>query len=98
MKIFQKIELAGEDVQSYTRSGMFFDNDVVADVGDGAVVAVGGPVDHEIYTGMKDLNLRKLTTPQSAGDVVAFVDYVGINKVTTMGVQYFVGDSFRLVA
>lgn len=93
MKIFQKILLAGEDVQTYTRSGMYYNEEVPADIHDGAVVAVGGPVDHEVYgPNVKDLNVRELTTPEADTDFVAFVDYVGVNKVDTMGVRYYVGD------
>ena len=97
MKLFQKIELAGEDVQTLTRSGRFYANNadgelVPADVHDGAVVKVGKPIDHDVWDGMKDLNVRELTTPTATNDLVAFVDYVGISKAKVMGVTYYVGD------
>lgn len=98
MKMFNKIALAGEDVQTYTRSGRFYNGDEVADIHDGAVVKVGGPVDHEVYAGVKDLNVCKLTAPEAVTDLVAFVDYVGVSRARVMGVTYYVGDSQRLVA
>ncbi len=99
MKMFNKIALAGEDVQTYTRSGRFYGADGnPAEIFDGAVVAVGGPVDHEVYDNTKDLNVSKLTAPATVKDIVGIVDYVGINKADVMGVTYYVGDSQRLVA
>lgn len=96
--IFQKIALAGEDVQTLTRSGRYYEDDKVADIMDGRLVKVGGPIDHDVYTGMKDLNVRKLTKPEAVTDLIGIVDYVGISKADVMGVRYYVGDSFRLVA
>lgn len=94
MKIFQKIALAGEDVQTLTRSGMFFNGEnKPTDVEDGAVVVMGDPIDHAVYAGMKDLNVRKLTAPAKATDKVVLVDYVGVSKADVMGVRYHVGDS-----
>lgn len=93
MKIFQKIALAGEDVQTFTRSGMFFDADGnPADVEDGAVAVLGDPIDHEVYNGIKDLNVRKLTAPEAATDKIVLVDYVGVSKADVMNVRYHVGD------
>lgn len=91
-KIFQKIALAGEDVQTLTRSGRFYNGDEVADIHDGALVKVGGPVTHDAFAPIMDLNVRKLTAPTAVTDLVAFVDYVGISKADVMGVRYNVGD------
>lgn len=99
MKIFQKILLAGEDVQSYTRSGRFYDaDDKVAEVDDGAIVVMGDLDESAVYANTKDLNVRKLTAPAAVTDDVVIVDYVGTQSATVNGVVYKVGDSFRLVA
>lgn len=95
MKIFQKILLAGEDVQSYTRSGRFYDaNGKAAEVEDGALVVVGDLDESAVYANTKDLNVRKLSTPAKVTDEVAIVDFVGVNEADILGVRYR-GDSSK---
>lgn len=93
MYLFQKIIMASEDTQSYVRSGRFYDGDEVAEVQDGSFVVMGDSVEHEVYTGTPDLNVRKLTAPDAVTDNVVVVDYVGVSHADVVGVRYRVGDS-----
>lgn len=98
MQMIQKIQMASEDVKSYLHTGVFYNTgDVPADVGDGAIVVVGDLLAHDVYTGMKDLNKRKITAPTEKTDRVAIIDHVGISEADVMGVNYRVGDSFDLL-
>ena len=93
MQMIQKIQMASEDVKSYLHTGVFYNNgDVPADVGDGAIVVVGDLLDHDVYSGMKDLNKRKITAPAEKTDRVAIVDYVGVSEADVLGVNYRIGD------
>ena len=98
MQMIQKIQMASEDVKSYLHTGVFYAEDEPAEVCDGGVVVVGELLDHDVYTGLKDMNKRKLTAPEAVTDKVAIVDYVGVNQVDVMGVTYRIGDSFDFVA
>ena len=49
MKIFQKIQMASEDVKSLLKTGVFYANGEVAATHDGALVHVGDPVEHDFY-------------------------------------------------
>lgn len=92
MKLFQKVLMASEDVQSYVQSGRFYDSGEVAAISNGACVVAGDLEDHEVYTGAKDFNVRKLATPAAQTDKVVFVDYVGVSEVDVVNVRYRVGD------
>ena len=93
MQMIQKIQMASEDVKSYLHTGVFYNTgDVPADVGDGAIVVVGDLLDHDVYTGMKDLNKRKITAPTEKTDRVGIVDYVGVSEADVLGVTYSIGD------
>lgn len=93
MKIFQKIQMASEDVKSLLKTGVYYASGNPAQIHDGAVVVVGDPLDHELYASMKDLNNRKLTAPVATTDkMVGFVDYVGVSQANVMDVTYRIGD------
>lgn len=93
MKIFQKIQMASEDVKSYLKTGVFYADNVEAPIHDGALVHVGDPVEHDLYGAMKDLNARKIEAVTSATDkLMGFVDYVGVSQADVMGVTYRIGD------
>lgn len=94
MKLFQKIQMASEDVKSYLHTGVFYDTgDDLAPVDDGACVVVGDLEDHDTYANVKDLNARKIKAPAATTDKVAIVDYVGVSQADVMGVVYRIGDS-----
>lgn len=93
MKLFERVNMASNDVQSYVRSGRFYDGDETAPVNDGAVVVVGDLEPHEVYQNTKDLNTFKLTAPKAVTDRVCLVDYVGVSSADVVGVKYRVGDS-----
>lgn len=88
MKIFQKNLMASEDVQSFLGTGVFYDGEATAPIHDGAAVVVGDIEAHSVYTNMKDVNVRKLTAPEAATDVVAIVDYVNRSEGEIMGNTY----------
>lgn len=92
MRLMQKIQMASEDVKSYLHTGVFYDNDALAPVADGACVVVGDLEDHDTYKNMKDINARKITAPKAQTDKVAIVDYVGVSQADVMGVIYRIGD------
>lgn len=92
MYIFQKVNMASEDVQAYTRSGRFYDGEETAETQDGAVVVIGDLVEHEVYTGTKDLNVFKISAPTAVTDSIALVDYVGVSRADVVGVSYNIGD------
>lgn len=99
MKIFQKIQMASEDVKSLLKTGVFYAEGVEAVTHDGALVHIGDPVDHDLYSSMKDLNARKIEAVTSATDkLMGFVDYVGVSQADVMGVTYRIGDKTAGVA
>lgn len=93
MKIFQKIQMASEDVKSYLHTGVFYSSSQPAPVDDGACVVVGALMDHDVYPNTKDINVRQITAPAATTDVVSIVDYVGVSQADVMGVTYRIGDS-----
>lgn len=74
------------------KAGVFYAEDEVAEVEDGAVVSIKQPLDHDLYVGMKDLNARKITAFDAAAPIYGVVDYVGVSHADVMGVMYRVGD------
>jgi len=88
MKLFEKILMASEDVQSYLVSGR---NDA-AEMADGLVVTIGDLCNHEVYAGLKDMNTRAVVAGMQAGKRYGIVDYVGVNEADIMGVRYRVGE------
>ena len=92
MQMFQKIQMASEDVKSYLHTGVFYNEDDPAEVFDGAVVVVGELLDHDMYANTKDFNKHKLTAPAAKTDTVGIVDYVGVPTADVRGVQYRVGE------
>ena len=93
MKLFEKIRMASEVVDSYLVSGR---NDA-AEMWDGAVVTIGGLVDHEVYANVKDMNTRAVELGMQAGKCYGIVDYVNVNQVdlyanTNSPVTYREGD------
>lgn len=92
MYIFQKVNMASEDVQSYVRSGRFYDGENTAETQDGAIVTVGELDNHEVYQNTKDLNVYKISAPTAVTDSVCIVDYVGVSSADVVGVKYRVGD------
>ena len=93
MKIFQKIQMASEDVKSLLKTGVFYANGEVAATHDGALVHVGDPVEHDLYSSMKDLNARNITAYDEKAPTYGVVDYVGVSHADVMGVNYRIGDS-----
>ena len=60
-KNFSKSLMASEDIQSLMYTGVFFDgSDTEAECHNGALVVKGGIMDHSVYEGMKDPNVRKI--------------------------------------
>ena len=88
MKIFQKNLMASEDVQSFLGTGVFYDGAEKAAIHDGAAVVVGDIEAHSVYANMKDVNVRKITAPESETDVVAIVDYTNRSEGKIMDVTY----------
>ena len=93
MKMFNKIIMTSEFDVSKLKAGVFYDgSDAQAEVEDGAFVSVLGLEDHDLYTGMKDFNARKLTAFDGTSPIYGFIDYVGVSHADAMGVNYRVGD------
>lgn len=67
-------------------------NGADAPVEDGALVSIGELRDHDLYTGMKDLNARNGQAFNDAMPIYGFVDYVGVSHADVMGVNYRIGD------
>lgn len=88
MRMFQKNLMASEDVQSFLGSGVFYDGGSTAAIHDGAAVVIGDLEDHAVYSGIKDINVRKITAPSAATDVVAIVDYTNRSEGDIMGNTY----------
>lgn len=88
MKLFQKNLMASEDVKAMLGSGKFYNEDVLADIHDGAVVVEGDLENHAVYAGLKDINVRKITAPTAKTDKVVIVDYVGVSEGNINGVLY----------
>jgi hypothetical protein len=88
-KLFWKNQMASEDVNSLLISGRFYnDEDVIAEVHDGAIVVIGDLEDHALYEGVKDLNVRKITAPEATTDAIAIVDIVNVSEGEIKGVVY----------
>ena len=87
MKLFEKIRMASEDVQSYLVTGRCEN-----ELGDGDIVTIGELCDHEVYAGMKDMNAHKIEAGYTAGKPFGIVDYVGVSEPMVQGVRYRVGD------
>lgn len=93
MKIFNKIIMASEGEINMLKDGYFVDsNGDDAAVEDGALVSIKGLRDHDLYTGMKDLNAREITAFDEDAPIYGVVDYVGVSQPDVMGVIYRVGD------
>ena len=88
MRMFQKNLMASEDVQSFLGSGVFYDGGNTAAIHDGAAVVIGDLEDHAVYSGIKDINVRKITASSAATDVVAIVDYTNRSEGDIMGNTY----------
>lgn len=86
MKLFEKILMASEDVQSYLVSGI---NNTENEIPDGSIVTIGDLVDHEVYAGLKDYNTREIA-PAGAAPTgrIGIVDYVNVEQVK-MGNRLF---------
>lgn len=85
---FRKALMASEDLKSFLVSGAYYAGGVRATCPDGACVTIGALENHSLYSGLKDLNTRKITAPVADTDSVAFVDYVGVTQGTIQGVVY----------
>lgn len=93
MKIFNKIIMASEGEINMLKDGYFVDSEGAdAAVEDGALVSIKGLRDHDLYTGMKDLNAREITAFDEDAPIYGVVDYVGVSHADVMGVMYRVGD------
>lgn len=96
MKMFNKVIMSSEfDVNRLKDCYFQVEGDegfVDAEVEDGALVSILGPRDHDLYTGMKDLNARNCTAYNASEPIYGFVDYVGVSHADVMGVNYRVGD------
>lgn len=92
-KMFQKNLMASEDVQSYLGTGRFYEADAEGElkeaaITDGALVEIGGIENHSVYTGIKDVNVRKITVPTDDTVRYGIVDYVGRSEGEINGVLY----------
>ena len=92
MKIFNKIIMASEGEVNMLKDCYFQADGVDAAAEDGALVSIKAPRDHELYTGLKDLNARNCTAFDADAPIYGFVDYVGVSHADVMGVQYRIGD------
>lgn len=88
MKIFQKNLMVSEDVKANLGTGVYYENDAEAPIHDGALVEIGDIMDHTVYAGMKDANVRKITAPTAGAKRLAIVDYVNRSHGNIMGVEY----------
>lgn len=87
-KYFWKHLMSSDYDGSKLVKGRFYANNAPAEVHDGAIVVVGGLEDHAVYTGMKDLDTRKITAPTAVTDPVAIVDLVNVSEGQIMGELY----------
>lgn len=93
MKMFNKILMESEFSANLLKDGYFVDGDGNdAEVYDGAIVSIKGLRDHDLYTGMKDLNAREITAYDEDYPIYGIVDYVGVSHGDVLGVNYRVGD------
>lgn len=92
MKMFNKIIMTSEQDDSKLKTGVFYDGDNKAEVEDGAFVSIKEPMEHDLYSGLKDLNARKITAYDADAPIYGIVDYVGVSHANVMGVNYRVGD------
>lgn len=78
---------------SKLKAGVFYNaNGAQAEVEDGALVSILGLEDHDLYTGLKDFNARKITAYNANAPIYGFVDYVGVSHGKILGVEYRIGD------
>ena len=87
-KYFWKHLMSSDYDGSKLVKGRFYADAAPAEVHDGAIVVVGGLEDHAVYTGMKDLDTRKITAPTAVTDSVAIVDLVNVSEGHIMGELY----------
>lgn len=92
MKMFNKILMESEFSTNLLKDCYFQNSGVDAVVEDGALVSIGGLRDHDLYTGMKDLNARNAKAFDTTMPIYGFVDYVGVSHADVMGVNYRIGD------
>lgn len=93
MKIFNKIIMSSESEINMLKDGYFVDsNGDDAAVEDGALVSIKSLRDHDLYTGLKDLNAREITAFDEDAPIYGVVDYVGVSHADVMGVYYRIGD------
>ena len=94
MKIFNKILMGSEFDVNLLKTGVFYDSeDKQVAVEDGAFVTIGDLENHDLYTGMKDFNARKITAYDEDEPIYGFIDVVEVSHADVMGVQYRIGDS-----
>ena len=91
MKIFNKIIMQSEFNVNLLKDCYFQNAGVDTEVEDGALVSIKAPRDHDLYTGMKDLNARNCTAYDAAAPIYGVVDYVGVSHADVMGVTYKIG-------
>lgn len=87
-KYFYKHLMTSEFDGSKLIKGRFYDENGTAEVHDGAVVTIGDLETHSIYTGLKDLDVRKIMAPKAVTDKVAIVDLVNVSEGDIMGNRY----------
>lgn len=92
MKMFNKILMESEFSTNLLKDCYFQENGADAAVEDGALVSICELRDHDLYTGMKDLNARNAKAFDANEPIFGFVDYVGVSHADVMGVNYRIGD------
>ena len=79
-KYFWRYLMSSENVLTQLVSGRYYENDVPAEIHDGALVVIGDLEDHAVYANMKDLDTHKITKPTAVTDKVAIVDLVNVSE------------------
>lgn len=93
MKMFNKIIMGSEFDVNKLKAGVFHDAEgKLASVEDGALVSIKGPMAHDLYANVKDLNARMITAYDAEAPIYGVVDYVGTSHADVMGVNYRIGD------
>ena len=87
-KVFWRNLMSSEFDGSKLVTGKYYDNDVYAEIHDGAIVTIGDLDDSTVYTGMKDFNVRKIKKPAASTDVVGIVDISDVTSGQIAGVTY----------
>lgn len=80
--------MASEKLPSLIYRGVFYNGATKAEVHDGALVVRGAMEDHDVYTGLKDINSYAISAPVADTDKVDIVDYVDVSHGEIMGVFY----------